>query len=147
MAEHARRHYAGYEPEITAFKTAMEAALAASGHGWWMLPAPGEPPSAIADNGTVSLFSVCAPADATLLPVPDFILQFPDGVMDRFEGALASGLRKLPGAIADAIPTKPATWPKGVAARNAARAVVLAAATRVKDAMAAAEVAAVAEKR
>lgn len=135
MAEHARRHFAGYEPEITAFKSAMEAALAAGADGWWMLPEAGLPPATFVDSGTASIFTICAPTTATLPPAPDYVVQFGDGVMEHFEAALASAVRKVPGAIADAIPAKPATWPKGVAARNAARAVVLAAATRVKDAL------------
>lgn len=142
MATYERRHFAGYEPEITAYKATLEAALSSVG-GVWTLPGVGSPPSALTDTGTVSIFTVCVAQGTTLPARPDYVLEFPDGVMERFEGALASALAKFPTAIKTAIPTKPATWPKGAAALTAARNAVVAVATKVRDDMVAAEATAV----
>lgn len=141
MATYERRHFAGYEPEISAYKATVEAALP-SVSGFWLLPEAGAPPVSMTDTGTVSMFSVCVTAGTALPARPDYVLQFPDGVMERFEGALASAMAKMPAAIKTAIPAKPGAWPKGAAALNTARNAVLTVAAKVRDDLAAAELAA-----
>lgn len=131
MAEHARRHFVGFEPEISTFKAKVEAALIASGVGWWMWPIAEQPPVHIVQDDSVSAFMVCCPTDVLLPATGGYLASVPDNVMAEFEGGFASAARKLAAAAATG-PVKPASEPKTAPERTALRTAALAVVSAVK---------------
>lgn len=86
------RGWAGWLPEVMAYKATVEAAIAAAGVGHWMLPAAGEPPSNLAGMGVqLPGFVYAVPAEFPHPTPPDRIWPMSEAIAAALQVVLQGG--------------------------------------------------------
>lgn len=78
----------GWEPGISSYKAAVEAALIADGRSFWILPEMGKPPANLAEGVVLPRFAYGAAADFARPPVPEGVFPMASGTALALQAVL-----------------------------------------------------------